>query len=106
MEKRLIIAVVLSVSVIAGYQLLMNKLYPRQQTVEKVLQEQQTKIKEIESIASSTGSIMVSIDDGGNNCTDNADIIITYGSHAQREQIEKIIGSDTFFGIPFRLRNI
>lgn len=31
MEKRLIIAVVLSVSVIAGYQLLMNKLYPRQQ---------------------------------------------------------------------------
>ena len=39
-------------------------------------------------------------------CTGKGDILFFYGSHAQRNQIEEMIGSeDNFFGIPIRMRN-
>ena len=38
--------------------------------------------------------------------TGKGDIEISYPSHKDRVIIEKIIGADTFFGIPYRLRNI
>lgn len=38
--------------------------------------------------------------------TGKGDIEISYGAHQSRVIIEKIIGGDTFFGIPYRLRNI
>ena len=37
--------------------------------------------------------------------TGRGDILITYPTHKDRVQIEQIINSDTFFGIPYRLRN-
>lgn len=41
-----------------------------------------------------------------NECgSDNGDILISYLSHTDRKIIEKIINSDTFFGIPYRLVN-
>ena len=36
---------------------------------------------------------------------DRADLIIYYQGHADRVEIEAVIGSSTFFGIPYRLRN-
>jgi len=41
-----------------------------------------------------------------NTCgAENADITFWYGSHKDRIAIEKVIGSDTFFGIPYNLQN-
>jgi hypothetical protein len=37
--------------------------------------------------------------------TDHADIVIYYPGHAQREQIEGLLGGKTFFGIPARWIN-
>lgn len=39
-------------------------------------------------------------------CEGRGDLIIEYGAHHHREQIEEILGDQTFFGIPVRLRNI
>lgn len=39
------------------------------------------------------------------NGAEHADIVIYYPSHAQREQIEAILGGKTFFGIPVRWIN-
>ena len=36
---------------------------------------------------------------------EHADIVIYYPTHAQREQIEEILGGKTFFGIPARWIN-
>ncbi len=44
--------------------------------------------------------------DSGCLGTGKGDIEISYGAHRSRVIIEKIIGEDTFFGIPYRLRNI
>ena len=38
--------------------------------------------------------------------TGKGDIKISYSAHLDRVIIENIIGGDTFFGIPYRLRNI
>lgn len=38
-------------------------------------------------------------------CAGKADLVIWYGTHQQRVAIEKMIGRETFFGIPYRLQN-
>jgi hypothetical protein len=41
-----------------------------------------------------------------NACSaENADITFWYGSHQDRLAIEKVMRSDTFFGIPYNLQN-
>lgn len=40
------------------------------------------------------------------NCEGTTDIIIFYGGHSQRVQIEKILGGKKFLGIPVRFRNV
>ncbi len=77
---------------------------PDKKMVERVMKEQQAKIKEIENIA--PDRIFISMGDGGRNCENKADIVIYYGSHNQRKQIKKIIGGNTFFGIPYRLKTV
>ena len=39
-------------------------------------------------------------------CEGRGDILIEYGAHRHREQIEAILENRTFYGIPVRLRNI
>jgi len=39
-------------------------------------------------------------------CKGRGDIEISYGAHRHRVQIEAILGNQTFFGIPVRLRNV
>lgn len=34
------------------------------------------------------------------------DLVIVYGAHGHREQIERLIGGDSFFGVPYSLRNV
>jgi hypothetical protein len=49
------------------------------------------------------GFVWVEVDD---SCPGKADIVIYYASHQDRLAIEEIIGRETFFGVPYRLRNI
>ncbi len=47
----------------------------------------------------------VGVDVDASTCPGRADLLIWYASHADRLAIERLIGSDTFFGIPYRLEN-
>jgi hypothetical protein len=50
------------------------------------------------------GFVWLEVDDA--SCPGRADIVIYYPSHRNRLAIEEIIGGDTFFGVPYRLRNV
>jgi len=68
--------------------------------VEKVIAEHQDAIRQIEAVNPGFVGIEVNICSIG-----NADITFWYGSHKDRMVIENIIGSDTFFGVPYNLQN-
>ena len=68
--------------------------------VEKVIAEHQEVIRQIE--AANPGFVGIEVNTCG---TGNADITFWYGSHKDRISIENIIGSDTFFGVPYNLQN-
>lgn len=68
--------------------------------VEQVVKEYQDVIRKIEQV--NPGFVGIEIHE---NCTGKADIVIWYASHRDRVKIEKIINSETFFGIPYRLHN-
>jgi hypothetical protein len=68
--------------------------------VERVLEEHQDVIQRIEAVNPGYVGVDVNVCEGG-----NADITFWYGSHAERKAIEQIIGSDTFFGVPYNLNN-
>lgn len=74
---------------------------PTQAEVDAVMKTHQDVIREIEEI--NPGLVGVYSDSG--QCLGKADIVFFYGSHEDRLKIERLIGSDTFFGIPYRLRN-
>lgn len=38
-------------------------------------------------------------------CVGKADLVIWYASHDDRVRIEKLLGSDLFFGVPYKLQN-
>lgn len=76
-----------------------NKL-PTRLEVEKVVEAQQETIHKI--LAVNPGLVGVEVQEV---CPGRADIVIWYASHANRLAIEKIIGGETFFGIPYRLEN-
>jgi hypothetical protein len=58
-------------------------------------------IQQIRQVA--PGFVGVEID--SSTCDGKADLLIWYGTHQQRIAIEKIIGDNIFFGIPYRLQN-
>ncbi len=68
--------------------------------VDKVVDEHQDVIRQIEAV--DPGFVGVEVNACG---AENADITFWYGSHKDRIAIEKVIGSDTFFGIPYNLQN-
>lgn len=51
----------------------------------------------------SAGSVTVDL---AEPCLGRADLVIRFPSAEVRRQIEQIIGSDTFFGIPYDLVNV
>jgi hypothetical protein len=73
---------------------------PSVSEVEKVVREHQEVIHRIEAVNS--GFVGIEVNPCG---TGNADITFWYGTHKDRVAIERIIGGDTFFGIPYNLRN-
>lgn len=74
---------------------------PTKLEVEKIVEEHQDVIGQIEQVA--PGFVGVEID--SLTCEGKADLLIWYGTHEQRIDIEKIIAADTFFEIPYRLQN-
>ena len=74
---------------------------PAPEEVKQVLAEQQELVQEIEAVH--PGHVFVEVDE--HTCPDRANIVIAYPSHQDREKIEALLQSDTFFGVPFRLRN-
>jgi hypothetical protein len=74
---------------------------PFKSEVERIVGQHQDTIEQIEQVA--PGSVGVEIDDI--SCPARADLLIWYGTHQERVAIEKIIGADTFFGVPYRLQN-
>ena len=73
---------------------------PTEAEVREIVQEHHDVIQAIEQV--NPGFVGIDID---TSCAGKADLLIWYASHASRLEIEKIIGGDTFFGIPFRLNN-
>ena len=73
---------------------------PTEAEVRKIAQEHQDVIQAIEKV--NPGLVGVEID---TSCAGKADLLIWYASHENRLEIEKIIGGDTFFGVPYRLNN-
>ena len=76
------------------------KKLPSIAEVEKIIAEHQNFIRQIEAI--NPGFVGVEVNTCG---TGNADITFWYGSHKNRIAIENIIGSGTFFGVPYNLQN-
>ncbi len=74
---------------------------PTEAEVRKIIQEHQDVIQAIEQV--NPGLVGIEID--STTCPGRADLLIWYASHKNRLEIERIIGSDTFFGIPYRLNN-
>ena len=77
---------------------------PTSAEVYRVAEEHQDTVEAIKEVH--PGFVFVEIDDWSWSCSGRADIVISYASHQDRLAIEKIIGGDTFFGVPYRLRNI
>lgn len=71
------------------------------QEMEVVLGRHQDTVSRIEQV--NPGLVGVEIDTL--TCPGKADLIIWYASHQDRQAIEAIIGSDTFFGLPYQLEN-
>ena len=74
---------------------------PWEAEVRRVMEGHQDVIERIEQV--NPGFVGVDIDTS--TCLGKADIIFWYGTHQDRLLIESIISNDTFYGIPYRLRN-
>jgi len=77
------------------------KNLPTKIEVERIVEQNQAVIQQILQVA--PGFVGVEIDTS--TCNGKADLLIWYGSHQQRIAIEKVIGGDALFGIPYRLQN-
>jgi hypothetical protein len=49
-------------------------------------------------------SVFVSLEESG--CPGRGTLVIYYGDHRHHKQIERLIGGETFFGVPTSLRNV
>ena len=49
-------------------------------------------------------SVFVSLEESG--CPGRGTLVILYGAHRHRERIERLLGGDTFFGVPYSLHNV
>lgn len=75
---------------------------PTEAEVTEIVNRNQPVIEQIKRV--NPGQIYVLVDTM--YCPGKADLLIMYPSHKDRVEIEKIINAPTFFGVPYRLRNI
>ena len=73
---------------------------PELQEVEDVMAKHQDLVQAIEAVH--PGNAGVELD---TSCPGKGSLTIWYASHADREKIEAILSSETFFGIPYSLNN-
>jgi hypothetical protein len=76
--------------------------FPTHAEVERVMAAQQSVVEQILGV--NPGQVFVDLDDV--TCPGKVGITIYYPSHDDRTAIERIIRADTFFGVPYRLRNV
>jgi hypothetical protein len=74
---------------------------PGKAEVLRVVQERSEIIEAIEGVNPRLAGVEID----STTCPGKADLVFWYASHADRLEIEKIIGANTFFGIPYRLNN-
>ncbi|MGQ9663488.1 MAG: hypothetical protein ACUVWX_14335 [Kiritimatiellia bacterium] len=74
---------------------------PTETEVSRIVKEHQDTIRVIEQV--NPGQVGMDIDTM--TCPGKADLIIWYASHRDRMEIKRIIGEDTFFGVPYRMQN-
>jgi hypothetical protein len=74
---------------------------PTEVDASRIVEQHQDKIQAIERV--NPGFVGVEIDTF--TCPGQADLVIWYASHQNRLTIEEVIGSDSFFGVPYRLQN-
>ena len=74
---------------------------PTEAEVRRIAQEYRDVIQSMEQV--NPGFVGVDIDT--TRCPGKADIIVWYASHRDRVAIARIIGGETFFGVPYRLQN-
>jgi hypothetical protein len=74
---------------------------PTEAEVRQVVEAHADVIRQIEQV--DPGNVEVMINTRG--CPGKADLLIGYPSHQDRLDIEAIIASETFYGIPYRLLN-
>ena len=75
---------------------------PASAEVNRILDEHEDVLEAIRDV--NPGFIFVEVEES--TCPGRADIIISYATHQDRLAIEEVLGGDTFFGVPYRLRNI
>lgn len=83
------------------YHYLPCEQLPPLSEVERVIREHQDILQQIEAV--NPGLVGVEVNPCGEG--PNADITFWYASHQDRIAIERIIGGDTFFGVPYNLNN-
>lgn len=76
---------------------------PLLEQVEATMTQHQATLGRIYAVAPLSGSVSVEVDAA--TCVGRGDLVIWYPGHRHREEIEKILGNRTFFGVPVRLRN-
>jgi hypothetical protein len=74
---------------------------PTEAEVRAIFQEHQDTVRAIEQVNPGRSGVYVD----AMSCPGKADLVIWYASHQNRLVIETIIGSDTFFRVPYRLQN-
>ncbi|MFU8773213.1 MAG: hypothetical protein ACNA8H_12430 [Anaerolineales bacterium] len=83
------------------YHYLPCEQLPPVSEVERIIEEQQDIIQQIEAV--NPGLVGVEVKTCGTE--QKADITFWYASRKDRAAIEHIIGSDTFFEVPYNLNN-
>lgn len=74
---------------------------PLPESVDQVLAEHNDVVEQI--LSANTGNVFLDVD--REICPGKADIVISFATSDDRQKIESILGDDTFFGVPVRLRN-
>ena len=67
----------------------------------RVLVRHRELVRRIEAVDE---SVSVGLDEVA--CPGRGTLVIDYGAHQHREQIERLIGGETFFGVPWSLHNV
>jgi len=75
--------------------------WPTEAEVREIVQQHQDTVQAIKQV----NPELVGIDIDTFTCPGKADLTIWYATHQDRLAIERIIGDDTFFGVPYRLHN-